>query len=154
MARNVVTLYIDDTGLKLLVTSGKRVEKWAHLPLEPALFSNGAITDEAQVAAKIQKLFKDQRVKTKKVIAGLSELHCLTQPITLPQLPEALLSKAVTQKAESIVPLSLDLFYISWQVIRTAGEEMQVFLTASPRTALDSLIRTLHQAGLRAGDGP
>ena len=144
----VITLYIDDTSIRLLVAKGKRVQKWAQLPLEPGLVSDGTIVNEAQVAAKIQELLKAQKVKAKKVIVGLSGLHCLTRPITLPQLPKALLAEAVRQEAERIMPVPVEELYLSWQIIHTSKEEMQVFLAASPRNATDALIRTLRQAGL------
>ena len=144
----VVTLYIDDTSLRLLVAKGKRVEKWAQLPLEPGLVSGGAIVDEAEVAAKIKELLKDQGVKSKKVIAGLSGLHCLTRVITLPKLPKALLPEAVTQEVEGIVPVPLEQLYISWQVIPAPGQETHAFFAASPRNAVDALIGTLRRAGL------
>jgi len=144
----VVTLYIDDTNIRLLVASSKRVEKWAQLALEPGLVSDGVIVDEAEVAAKIEELLKAQKVHTKKVIAGLSGLHCLTRPLTLPQLPKALLPEAVRQEAERIMPLPPEQLYLSWQVIPAPGEEMQVFLAASPRNATDALISTLRRVGL------
>jgi len=144
----VVTLYINDTGIKLLVAKGKRVQKWAHLPLESGLVSDGAILNEEEVAAKVQELLKAQKVNTKKVIAGLSGLHCLTRPVTLPQLPKTLLPEAARQEAERIMPVPLEQLYLSWQIIPAPGEEMQVFLAASPRNAADALIKTLRLAGL------
>jgi len=144
----VVTLYIDDTAIRLLVANGKRVEKWAHLPLEPGLVSEGVIVNEAEVAAKTKELLKAQQVKAQKVIAGLSGLHCLTRPITLPKLPKTLLPEAVKQEAERIMPVPLEQLYIAWQIIPSPGEEMQVFVAASPRNAIDTLIKTLHQANL------
>jgi hypothetical protein len=33
MAKKVVTLYIDDTSIRLMVAQGKRIKKWADLPL-------------------------------------------------------------------------------------------------------------------------
>jgi len=147
-SKGVVTLYIDDTSIRLLVAKGARVEKWAHLPLEPGLVSDGAIVDEAKVAAKIEELLKDSGVKTKKVIAGLSGLHCLTRPITLPKVPKAVLHEAVMREAERIMPLPLEQLYISWQVIPVPGEGIQVFLMALPRNVADALVKTLRQAGV------
>jgi type IV pilus assembly protein PilM len=144
----VVTLYIDDTSLRLLVAKGKRVEKWAQLPLEPGLVSDGAIVDEAEVAGKIKELLIAQGVKTKKVVAGLSGLHCPTRVITLPKLSKALLPEAVRQEVESIVPVPLEQLYISWQPISATGEETQVFFIALDRNAVDVLIKTLRRAGL------
>lgn len=144
----VVTLYIDDTSIRLLVAKGKRVIKWANLQLEPGLVSDGAIINEEEVAAKIQGLLESQEVKVKKVIVGLSGLHCLTRSVTLPKLPKALLPEAINQEAERIMPVPLEQLYLSWQIIPAPGEEIQVFLAASPRNATDALIGTLHKAGL------
>jgi type IV pilus assembly protein PilM len=54
-----VTLYIEDTEIKLLVTNGKQVEKWASLMLEPKLVRDGVIVDEDGVVsyAVHQRLF-------------------------------------------------------------------------------------------------
>lgn len=149
MAKKVVTLYIDDTSLRLLVAKGKRVKKWANLPLESGLVRDGAVLDEAKLAAKIKELLKAQRVKARKVIAGLSGLHCLSQVITLPRLPEAMLAEAVRREAERALPVPLEQLYISWQITSTSREEMQVFLAALPRNAVDALIETLRQADVK-----
>jgi Tfp pilus assembly PilM family ATPase len=57
-----VTLFIEDSAIKLLVAKDRRVEKWAKLPLEPGLVSDGLILDETKVADKIRELFKLQKV--------------------------------------------------------------------------------------------
>jgi len=55
MAKNVVTLYIDDTSLGLLEAKGKRVKKWASLPLEPGLVWDGVVLNEAGMALSLMK---------------------------------------------------------------------------------------------------
>jgi len=148
MAKKVVTLYIGDTSIKLLVAKGKQVKKWAELTLEPGLVEDSVVTDEAKVAAKIIELLKAQRIKAKKVIAGLSGLHCLSRSIILPQLPQAMLAEAVRREAERVLPVPLENFYLSWQSIPDPGEEMQVFLVALPRNAADALIGTLQRISI------
>ncbi len=149
MAKNVVTLYIDDSNLRLLVAKGKQIKKWADLPLEPGLIRDGVVLDEAKLAAKIRELLKAQRVKARKVITGLSGLHCLSRAITLPQLPKAMLAEAVRQEAEKALPVPLEQLYISWQIISVSKEEIQVFLAALPRNAADTSVETLRQAGVK-----
>ena len=107
MARKVTTLFIRDTNINLLVMKGRRVEKWASLPLEPGLVSQGVVLDEAQVADKVKELFNLEGVTTKKVIVGLSGLNSLYRIITMPELPEAILAEAVKREAERVVPVSL-----------------------------------------------
>jgi len=50
----VVALYVDDTSLRLLVTKGKSIAKWADLPLEAGLVKDGVIVNQAEVAARIK----------------------------------------------------------------------------------------------------
>ena len=79
----IVTLYIDDTSIRLMITRGKRIKKWADTPLEPGLIKNGVVIRETAVTDKIKLLFKVWNVKAKKVIVGVSGLHCISRPIIL-----------------------------------------------------------------------
>ncbi len=148
MAKNVVTLYIDDSSLRLLVARGKQVKKWATLPLEPGLVKDGVIVNEVNVADRIKELFQTQGVKPGKVIAGLSGLHCLTRPISVPILPRALLAEAVKQEAEKLLPVPVEQLYLSWQSIYTSEGKTYLFIVALPRNSADALVKTLRQAGL------
>jgi len=149
MAKKVVTLYIDDTSIRLLVVHGKRIKKWADLPLEPGLVKNAVVVKEAEVADKIKQLFRARKVKTKKVVLGLSGLHCLSRPIILPQLPKAMLAEAVKREAKRVLPVPLEQLYLSWQTIPAPEGKTQVFLVAVPCNTADVLLKVLHQAGLK-----
>jgi type IV pilus assembly protein PilM len=148
MAKKIVTLYIDDISLRLLVTKGKRIKKWAELPLEPGLVRSNVVINETEVAAKIKQLVKDQKVSAKRVIVGLSGLNCLSRPITLPQLPEAMLDEAVVREARRALPVPVEQLYISWQTIPTSPEKTGVFLVAIPHKTTDTLLKVLRRAGL------
>ena len=149
MAKKVVNLYIDDAGIRLLVTHGKRIKKWADLPLEPNLVKDAVIVNEEEVAARIKQLLKAQKASAKKVIVGVSGLRCLTRPLILPQLPKVMLAEAVKREAKRVLPVPLEQLYISWQTIPAPEEKIQVFLVAVPCKAADALFRTIHQAGLK-----
>ena len=76
MAEKVLTLYFEDSSIKLLVAKGRKVESWAMVPLEPGLVAGGTIVDETKTADKVKELLAS--VKTRlfagkgKVIVGLS----------------------------------------------------------------------------------
>ena len=148
MGNKIVTLYIDDASIRLLVTDGKRIKKWADLPLEPGLIQGTVVLKEAEVAAKIKQLLKDQKVRARKVIVGLSGLHCLTRPIILPRLPQALLDEAVTREANRLLPLPADQLYTVWQTIPAPEGKTQVLLAAIRRRSADALLKMLRRAGL------
>ncbi|MBA7702874.1 hypothetical protein ES703_111649 [subsurface metagenome] len=112
-----VTLFIEDSSIKLLVAKGQRVDKWAKLPLEPGLVSDGLILDEPQVANKVREILKLQGVRTSTVIAALSGFNSVYRLISLPELPPAILPEAVRQEASRVIPVPIDEVYLSYQTI-------------------------------------
>ena len=106
MSDKVVTLYIDDTSIRLLVTGGKRIRKWADVALEPGLVKNAVVLKQEEVAAKIRQLFKVRKIDAKKINLGVSGLGCLTRPMLLPQMPRDMLEEAVRREANRALPVS------------------------------------------------
>jgi len=149
MAKKVTTLFIRDTSINLLVMKGEQVEKWASLPLEPGLVSQGLIVDEEQVADKVKELFTQEKVKTDKVITGLGGHDSLYRIITLPELPEAVLPEAVRREAKRTMPTPLEEVYFSYQRLPSPKGESRAFLVTFPRNLVDALVRTLRQAGVK-----
>lgn len=150
MAKRVTTLFIRDTSINLLVMKGEKVEKWATLPLEPGLVSQGLIADEGQVANKVKQLFKETKAKTNKVITALTGHDSLYRIISLPELPEAVLPEAIRREAKRTIPTPLEEVYFSYQRLPTVTKgESRIFLVTFPRNLVDALVRTLRQAGVK-----
>ena len=149
MANKTVTLYIDDTSLRLMVTQGKQIKEWAESPLEPGLIEDNVVIKEVDVAARIKQLFAVQKVKTKKIVLGLSGIRCLTRPIVFPRLPKEMLDEAVRREAQRVLPVPLEELYLSWQTIPSPAEQTQVFIVGIPRKTADALFRALQRAGLK-----
>ncbi|MBI3931583.1 MAG: PilN domain-containing protein [Chloroflexi bacterium] len=148
MAKKIVTLFVNDTSLRLMVTDGKQIKEWAELPLEPGLVENAVVVKEAEFVARIKQLFEVQKITTRKVAVAISGFRCLTRPITLPQLPKEMLNEAVEREAERALPVPLGQLYLSWQTIPAPAEKTRVFLVAIPREIADALCKGLHKAGL------
>ncbi len=149
MAKKIVTLYIDDTSLRLMVSKGRRISKLAEMPLPLSSAKVSADIKETELATRIKHLLKTNKVKAKKVILGISGRNCLTRPITLPQLPRAMLAEAVTREAKRVLPVPPEQLYLSWQTTPTPEGKLQVFLVAIPRPTADNLLQILHQAGIK-----
>ncbi len=149
MAKKITTLYINDTSLRLMVTRGKRISKLADTPLDVSFADISAKVREAELVAKIKQLFKANKVKAKKVIVGLSGLHCLSRPIVLPQLPRAMLEEAVIREAQRVLPVPAEQLYITWQIISTTEGKMQAFMIAIPRQVADTLLSVMQQVGIK-----
>jgi type IV pilus assembly protein PilM len=149
MAKNATTLYIDDASIRLLVTRGKRISKLASVPLETGLSDIDSPEKEAALVDKIKTLMRTNKTSGKKVILGISGLHCLTRPVNLPQLPKAMIPEAITREAQRVLPVPPEQLYISWQIIGDREGKLAAFMVAIPRQIADTLMRILHNAGLK-----
>ncbi len=149
MAKKIVTLFIRDNGINILIMDGRRVERWARGPLEEGLVVQGTIRDEAKVAERISEMLRVEKIKASRVIAGVSGVNSIYRLITLPEMPETLLNEAVKREARRVLPVALDELYLSHQSVPAVSRgEQRLFLAAYPRSMGDSLIRTVRQAGL------
>ncbi len=150
MAKNATTLYIDDASIRLLVTRGKRISKLASVPLETGLSEIDSPEREAALVDKLKTLMQTNKVSGKKVILGISGLHCLTRPVSLPHLPKAMIPEAIIREAQRVLPVPPEQLYISWQIIGENEGNLTAFMVAIPRQIADALMRILHAAGLKA----
>ncbi len=150
MARKV-TLYIEDAEIKLVVSDGKKVYKWASLVLEQKLVSDGVILDEKQIAKEIKNIMEAADVSTKNITVGLSGLNSVFRFISFPAgMPAKMLDEAIINEARRVLPMSVEQVYLSYQRISGGGkEEAQYFLAAQPRNATDTLINAVKAAGLK-----
>jgi type IV pilus assembly protein PilM len=149
MAGSNVSLYIDDVSIRLMVTRGKRIAKVAEVPLDVSLVEIDTKEKETELANKIKDLLQSNKVKTKKIILGLSGLHCLTRPLVLPELPKTMLNEAITRESRRLLPVPIDQLYLSWQIASVSGGQIQVFIVALPREIADMVIRVVNQAGCK-----
>ncbi len=147
MAGKITTLYIDTSSLRLVVSRGKRILDWAYLPLEREMVSDNMAVNESDLALKIEQLLKAHKSQSKNVFVGLSGLHCISRPMTLPRLPRDMLGEAVKQEARRVLPVPLEELYLSWREIPGSSERSQVFVVALPTVTVDSVVKTLHRAG-------
>ncbi len=149
MAGNTTTLYIDDTSIRLMVTRGKRITKLASVPLDTGLNNIDTPEKERELSEKIKQVIKSNKISDKKLILGISGLRCLTRPVTLPELPKAMIGEAIIREAKRVLPVPPEQLYISWQVIAASAGKILAFMIAIPRQVADPLIRVLHGAGLK-----
>ncbi len=149
MARKVVSLYIDDSTIRLLVLRGKEILQWGEVHLEPGLVHGTEIIQSAEVAEKIKLLVRQCKVDTKRVVVGVSGLFCLSRPAIMPQLPKGMLDEAVKREAKRLLPIPPEQCYLSWQTIPGPADKTQIFMVGVPRRVADALARTLKEAGLQ-----
>ena len=149
MAKQQVTLYIDDSSISVLACAGRQPQKWSVVNLDAGLVKEGVVQDQQAVAAKIKEVWRSSRILRRKVTFGISGVNCFYQLLLLPELPENLRSEAISREAVHSLGIPLEGVYLSWQVVSIEHGQMKVFLTIVPRDKVDSVVATLKIAGLR-----
>jgi type IV pilus assembly protein PilM len=144
----MVTLDIEDTGLRLMVVNGKKVKLAVSLPLEPGLVKDGLITNKEAVAQRIKGLLSAHSVTERQVVVGVSGIHSLYRIARLPKLSASMVADAAKHEMERMMPVPLDEIYTSWQAIPVSDVETAVPLVGTPRETVDAILKTLQMAGL------
>jgi type IV pilus assembly protein PilM len=150
MAKQQISLYIDDSSISVLASKGRGPQKWATAALDQGLIKEGVVQDQQAVAAKIKELWRSSHILRRKVTVGISGLNCLYQMLLLPELPENLRSEAIGREAAHSLGIPLEGVYLSWQVLVVEHGQMRVYLSVVPKDKVDSIMATLKVAGLRA----
>jgi type IV pilus assembly protein PilM len=145
----MVTLDFEDTFIKIMAVSGRRVEAAASLPLEPGLVHDGVIVNPVAVGRRINDLMTAQGISEKRVIVSISGIHSIYRVVNVPRLPKKLLDEAARREMERLMPVPLNELYTSWQSIGISDIETIICLVGMPRSTVDAMLDTLHQAGLQ-----
>ena len=144
-----VTLNISNTSIRLLSVTGRRVQVWGDMPLEPGLVRDGLILQPKEVGEAIDTLFKSIKVSKEQVITnltGLSFTYCI---LKLPQMKPELLEEAIMRGARKEIPLPLEELYLTWQAISGGNDELKFFVLGVPQNLIDAMVQTLEGAGVK-----
>ena len=146
----MVTLDIEDSCIRMMVTKGRRVETAATLPLEPGLVEDGVILDKDTVSQRITELMDAHSVAEKQVVTSISGIHSIYRVVRLPHLPKGLLGEAARREMERVMPVPLNELHTSWQAVPVSDIETAICFVGLPCSTVDAMLETLRQAGLES----
>ena len=152
LSKRTITLDINSTAIRLLMTKGKRVERWASASLEPGLVEGGLISDPPALGNRVKQLMEFSKIRGKKVIASLSGLYSVSRILNVPKLAEQLTQQAVLQAAKEIMPVPLEELYLKWWVVAEDETEHQALILGMPRNLVDAEMQALKSVGIKPYD--
>lgn len=148
LSNRTVTLDITSTAIRLLATSGKRVERWASAPLEAGLIENGLITDPPAVGARVKRLMISSGIKSSRVIASVPGLYSVFRLFQLPEAAAGRTRDTVPQAARDQMPVSEEELYLTWQALDEDERERRGFVVGLPRNIVDAEVQALRSVGI------
>jgi hypothetical protein len=148
MAREVVTLNIEDTRLRLMVSRNRKVRLAVTESLETGIVRNGTVLDRNKLAQAVAGLFRSQRVKSTRVIAAVSGASAFYRLVSIPPVPPAMLAEAVRREGERVMPVSVSELYLSYQVLARSHRDTLLCIVGVTRRPIETQVQAMKEAGL------
>ncbi len=118
-------------------------------PLGQDTVVDGAIMDALSVSAAIDKIFNENKIKTKNVATSVSGHSVIVKRISVNAASEEELANAIPYEAQQYIPFDMADVNLSYQVLGTpaGGGPMDVMLVAAKREKILNHTNVLSQAG-------
>lgn len=153
----VIGLDISQTGIKTMAIDPKHwlVQGYGSVDLDPAKMQealDGVDTDHTYLSENLTRLFREN------IVGTLPSNHCIisiptaksfSRTLSLPASQEKNLSEAIEIEVSQYVPIPLAALYLDYHVIERKDKEIQVVMSAVPRSLIDTCVQAATEANLR-----
>jgi type IV pilus assembly protein PilM len=135
---------------------GPVLRRFAQIGLPRGAVVDGEIVDPGPVAAALRRLWSEGGFTGRKVVLAVSGPRVMVRQALVPTMSESDFRLAVRFQAGDLIPLPVDEAILDFVILPVpAGEpvdrdRMQVLLAAAHRDVIDSHLRVLRAASLRA----
>ncbi|MDH3393502.1 MAG: pilus assembly protein PilM [Desulfobulbaceae bacterium] len=113
---------------------------------------DGMLQNPEEVARIISALYKDLKIKDKKVAISISGYSVIVKKINLAVMTETELEAHIQSEAEQYIPFDIDDVYLDFQDLKTNTEDedrTDVMLVAAKKEVVDGYLDMLRTAGLK-----
>jgi type IV pilus assembly protein PilM len=157
VARNVVGLDIGTTAVRAAELSTRRgqamLERIGRVELARGAVVDGEVTNPAAVAAAIKTLWRRARLRTNRVILGVSNQRVVVRLVDLPWMQPEELRRSIAYQAGDYLPIPVNEAELDFSVIeeQDTGSRrlLRVLLVAAQNDMLAGHLRAATMAGLR-----
>ena len=152
-AKNLVGLDIGSSSVKAVELRKKgNTYELVNLGIEPLgqdTVVDGAIMDALSVSSAIEKIFNDNRIKTRNVATSVSGHSVIVKRVTVAAESEEELYNAIPYEAQQHIPFDMTDVNMSYQSLgpSSSGQGTDVMLVAVKREKILNHTNVLSQAG-------
>ncbi|RLC71903.1 MAG: hypothetical protein DRI26_04160 [Chloroflexi bacterium] len=147
--REILTLSLEGSTLRVLQARGRRITAWLSLPFNPAFLSGGFIADPTGMAEVIRNALIRKGLHARRVRAAFPGFQSLSRLITLPRAKELHPEEILPGEARRLMRISLEDTYLFWQRVAITSRQQRFLVLAIPKAPLQTFVETLRLAGLR-----
>ncbi|MBI3940785.1 MAG: type IV pilus assembly protein PilM [Acidobacteria bacterium] len=135
--------------LRPLSGGGCELANLGMAPLPPGAVVDGAIIAKVPVADAITRLFRDKRIRNRRIATSLSG-HCvIVKKITVPLQTPRELDESIQWEAAQYIPFEIADVHIDYHVLRTnpSGGSMDIILVAAKKERITDQTGVISMAG-------
>lgn len=111
----------------------------------------GIISEPEKLAALIQQNLANPpwgKITAQTVVASLPESKLFTRTIEIPSINDDDIDEAINYEIEQSVPIPATDLYTDWQIVGEANDKYTVFMSAAPRSIIDSYVQLMAELKL------
>lgn len=149
MAKQILSLSLEGTTLRILSANGDSVEAWDSVPFNPRFIRNGYVADPEGLGQVIKNALEERKLTKGKVVCALSAVGTTSRILSLPKVEKGQLGSIVNREARRVVGSSLDDSYLHWRALPLKTAQQQVYLLTVPKEPLHALMKAMATAGLK-----
>jgi Tfp pilus assembly PilM family ATPase/Tfp pilus assembly protein PilN len=143
----MTTLNLSSNLIRYVAIGGNGSLKYGSVSPE-GLINNGLILQPDVIASQLKSLFNANSLPREKVICSINGLPFSYRLITMPKMEPEAFNEAVFRAIRKEIPISPEEMYLYWRAFPTDKNEWQVLVAGVTRQPVDSLIKTLREAGI------
>ena len=151
--KNLVGLDIGSGSIKAVELQGKRgvfeLVSLGYENLQPDTIVDGQIMELNNVANVIASIFREHRIKTDRVAAGVSGHSVIVKNIVVPQMSEDELEESIDWHAEEHIPFEIADVNLDYQVTETTPDALHVLMAACKREKIANVKQAIQLSGMQ-----
>jgi type IV pilus assembly protein PilM len=148
---NLVGVDIGSSSVKAVELQGRlnslQLTNLGFENLQPDSIVDGQIMELNGVANVISNIFREQQIKSDKVVAGVSGHSVIVKSVVVPKMSEAELEESIEWHAEEYIPFEIGDVSLDYQITGESDEGLQVLLAACKRDKIANLRQAIQLAG-------
>lgn len=131
--------------------SGYRLLAVGSAALVPGSVEDGVLQDPEDVARALAELFKNLKIKSKRVGISISGYSVIVKKINLEVMSDEELDDYIADEAEQYIPFDIEDVYLDYQIIKAADEHSdrnEIMLVAAKKDVIDDYLDLLQEQKL------
>lgn len=144
-----MALTIEGLAVRMLTFSGRRVDEWYEVSLNPGWVRGGVVSRPEDVGNAVSQAVEENKLPRRGVVCALCSSGSNAQLLNLPGVKKSKVDEVVGRELRRLAPGStIENDYVYSQLLPKKGSLQEVYALTVPRKNVLNLVEACHVAGM------